>query len=396
MNGIGRMNSGVTVSPLLQGINRNSKIGETALTSDRAREIRRGLADIRQDDRKKNQNQSGAGAILSNLQSYGDSIRAQRQKSKDTSLSLKTLKYQFKDLSSKIIRSKTSANARQVAAQASREVLRLKRAKQSGEYDSEEIDAAIAHAKAMERVAKKKVKHLLEEEMAKAAGGPCDGETVEPEEEEAKEAVEEPDEEITGETGEETAGEIAEGTAAGNAAGAIGELPLSEATGAGRIEVVTEEELAELEQEMLAMIEEFTSKGASLLELGFEELGLDELNDSLEAAKGDMDPEDLKMMKIKHRNREMKDIVKADAAYLKARFEYLEKLKSAGIVPGLNLGGGGTVTTTPVVSAEAASNAVASNASAKAACIPAVTMDVTTGNAGSLGAVTGGTIDITL
>ena len=39
------------------------------------------------------------------------------------------------------------------------------------------------------------------------------------------------------------------------------------------------------------------------------------------------------MMKIKHRNKEMKDIVKADAEYLKAVFDRLEKMKSRGVVP---------------------------------------------------------------
>lgn len=53
--------------------------------------------------------------------------------------------------------------------------MRLKRQKQNSDSDSdsEEIDAAIAHAQAMERVAKKKAKHLEEEEMMKAAGGIC-------------------------------------------------------------------------------------------------------------------------------------------------------------------------------------------------------------------------------
>ena len=41
-------------------------------------------------------------------------------------------------------------------------------------YDSEEIEAAISHAKAIERVAKKKVRHLEEEELAKACGACSD------------------------------------------------------------------------------------------------------------------------------------------------------------------------------------------------------------------------------
>ena len=41
----------------------------------------------------------------------------------------------------------------------------------------------------------------------------------------------------------------------------------------------------------------------------------------------------LKMMKIKHRNKEMKDIVKADAEYLKAVFDHLEKMKDNMVIP---------------------------------------------------------------
>ena len=45
-----------------------------------------------------------------------------------------------------------------------------------------------------------------------------------------------------------------------------------------------------------------------------------------------MDPADLKEMKIKHRNREMKEIVKADNEYLKAYFKYLEKQDSTTVM----------------------------------------------------------------
>ena len=65
-----------------------------------------------------------------------------------------------------------------------------------------------------------------------------------------------------------------------------------------------------------------------------------ELADSLAAAKGDMDPEDLKMLKIKHRCKEVKEMTKADSEYLKAVFEHMEKAKSAGnIISQGNLGG---------------------------------------------------------
>lgn len=240
--------------------------------------------------------QQSGDSIFSSSQSYGESLRTQRQAAKDTSLQLKKLKYQFKNISSRILRSKTSAAARQVVGQARREVLRLKREKQSGNYDSEEIDAAIEHAKAMERVAKKKVKHLEEEEMAKVSGGPCAGNMVE----------------------EEKGDDVSD------------EASADESTD----DVLQEEELQDAQLQEEDLISEMMDDLSEGMKEMLSEMGLEELSDSLLSAKGDMDPADLKAMKIKHRNKEMKDIVKADAEYLKAVFDHLEKTKSGEAVPG--------------------------------------------------------------
>lgn len=242
-------------------------------------------------------------SIFSSSQSYGESLRTQRQAAKDTSLQLKKLKYQFKNISSRILRSKTSAAARQVVGQARREVLRLKREKQSGNYDSEEIDAAIEHAKAMERVAKKKVKHLEEEEMAKGFGGPCAGNMVEEEKD------------VSDETSrDESTDDV------------LREEELQDAQFQGEEDIT----LSNMENLTSEMMDELSEGMKEMLS----EMGLDELSDSLLSAKGDMDPADLKMMKIKHRNKEMKDIVKADAEYLKAVFDHMEKAKSGEVMPG--------------------------------------------------------------
>ena len=247
-------------------------------------------------------------SYMSNMQKYSELLRTQRTKAKDVSGKLKKLKYHYKDISSKIMRSKTSAMARQVVSQAKREVLRLKREKQSGKYDSEEIDAAIVHAKAMERIARKKVKHLEEEEMAKACGGLCadsqiSDELTEEEQEKDRTSIDELKRE---------------------------ELQQEELQKEETIEPITISEinvsvLEDLSQEL------FHEMSEELQDL-MSELGLDELNDSLLVAKRDMDPADLKEMKIKHRNREMKEIVKADNEYLKAYFKYLEKQDSTTVM----------------------------------------------------------------
>lgn len=247
-------------------------------------------------------------SIINDSQSYAETLQIQRQRASDTKLKLKKLKYQFKNLSSRILRSKTSISAKQAAGQARREFLRLKREKLRNQDDSAEMDAAIAHAKAMERIAKKKAKHLEEEELAKTTGGLCSDRIID---EEASMDDDAPEEEF-----EET------------------EFP--------------EEDISEeISMEMLyEFTEEFTEDISQILE----DLGIDELMEDITYSGEEMDPEDLKEMKIKHRNKEMKEIVKADAEYLKAIFDGLEKAKSGNTVPMATpvTGMGAAVQATPV------------------------------------------------
>lgn len=252
-------------------------------------------------------------SYMSNMQKYSELLRTQRTKAKDVSGKLKKLKYHYKDISSKIMRSKTSAMARQVVSQTKREILRLKREKQSGKYDSEEIDAAIVHAKAMERIARKKVKHLEEEEMAKACGGLCADSQIS--EEQAEEEQEKDGTSIDELKREELQHE---------------DMQQEEFLNDETIEPITISEMnvSVLEDLSQELFDEMSEELQNLMS----DLGLDELNDSLLASKRDMDPADLKEMKIKHRNREMKEIVKADNEYLKAYFKYLEKQDSTTVM----------------------------------------------------------------
>lgn len=262
-----------------------------------------------------------------NTQSYGESLRAQRQQAKDTSLSLKKLKYQFKSLSTKILRSKTSLAARQAAGQARREILRLKSQKQSGKYDNEELEAAIEHAKAMERVAKKKARHLEEEEMAKCTGGPCAGSRIEEEQlsdEETKAMEENPDDALK----HADEPELVQGQEETDKMAAPDPAMLQNYANCWSALESMEDVLSSLDEFSDEILKEFSE---SMKEL-FDEMGLDELSDSILSVEKDMDPADLKMMKIKHRNKEMKDIVRADAKYLKTVFDHLEKTRSEGTV----------------------------------------------------------------
>ena len=298
-------------------------------------DIRRMLSRNSQSTQTQAANSWGQESIVTSTLSYSESLRNQRQQTKNTTLALKKLKYQFKSISSKILRSKTSQAAKQAAGQARREIMRLKRQKQNSDSDSdsEEIDAAIAHAQAMERVAKKKAKHLEEEEMVKAAGGIWQGEKVCTDEEER-----------TSDTDQNTDPEAEE------------ELPC-EATEAQSDMDLEKYDYPQLDEfllqtsELMVEISDFTSEMMQELSDSMrdmmDEMGMDELSDTMLSVKKDIDPADLKMMKIKHRNKEMKEIVKADAEYLKAVFDRLEKMKDNPVIPsggGMSLSAGSSGT----------------------------------------------------
>ena len=291
----------------------------TIASKNSVSDIKRMLARDSRSTQTQAANSLGQESIVTSTLSYSEALRNQRQQTKNTTLALKKLKYQFKNISSKILRSKTSQAAKQAAGQARREVMRLKRQKQSGNYDDDEIQAAIDHAKAMERVAKKKAKHLEEEEMAKAAGGIWQGEKVCTDEEER---TSETDQNTDPETEEEVMREASD---------AQSDMDLEEYDDPQLDQFLLQ--TSDLMSEMSDFTSEMMQKLSDSMRDMMDELGMDELSDTVLSVKKDIDPADLKMMKIKHRNKEMKEIVKADAEYLKAVFDRLEKMKDNPVVP---------------------------------------------------------------
>lgn len=303
-------------------------------------DIRRMLSRDSQSAQTQAANSWGQDSIVTSTLSYSESLRDQRQQTKNTTLALKKLKYQFKSISSKILRSKTSQAAKQAAGQARREIMRLKRQKQNSDSDSEEIDAAIAHAQAMERVAKKKAKHLEEEEMVKAAGGIwqgdriCEEETKDVQDAEAENAQNE--EEMSAEgSADEVSGDLSAYEYAADS------YDISDYIDLGMDEFYAQagDFMSEMSDFTSEMMQEMSDSLRDLME----EMGLDVESDTVVSVNREMDPADLKMMKIKHRNKEMKDIVKADAEYLKAVFDHLEKMKDNVVIPtggGMSLSAG--------------------------------------------------------
>lgn len=196
---------------------------------------------------------------------------------KNKSTKKKRLSYSFKKVSSKILTSKTSAGASGAVREARSTVTMLKMKKRSGEYDERELRYALEHAEEMVRIAKKRRKHMEEEERAERGGMTAVEEEMERSEEEKAEEAE--------------AEEQAE---------------------------VSEEELKKLADELQQLVDE----------------SMEDMNEMMEelmgsAVGGVMDEKEVDELKKRHRLNEMRDILEADMKYLKALFDKLAKEKQA-------------------------------------------------------------------
>lgn len=214
----------------------------------------------------------------------------------------KKLQYNFKEISTRIMQARTSGNASRVLTSARSKVATLKRKLQSGDYDDQELRHAIIHAEAIARVAKKKMKHLREEENLKKQGGPCEAELEDKQENEEIDQL------------------IADGNVEDFGKDA-------------------QKELQKLKREYQKLMRE---AGQMLEESVQESGGLEELSEEItEVVSDDMDPADLELMKKKHRAKEMREIMEADMKYLKAVFDKLAKEKQENASGGTGSTGDG-------------------------------------------------------
>lgn len=215
--------------------------------------------------------------------------------SKPKEVKKKKLRYNLKEISSQILRTKTSVNARQVVSRAFSQVVLLRLKYRTGQYDEDEVRHAIEHAEQMARVAKKRMKHLQEEESAKKHGGVCQADL---------------DEETQ-------------------------EFALEEADG-GEDSGISEEELKELMQELKEEMRDMEDLAKEMSE----DLGLEELTgEVIQTVRQEMDPEDLELLKKKHRAEELREIMEADMKYLKAVFDKLAKEKQENSSGAVSLSG---------------------------------------------------------
>lgn len=230
---------------------------------------------------------------------------------------LKRLQYNMKQISAKIMRSKTSGSAKAAVISAKRKVAELKRKLKTGEYDDSALEAAIVHAMKIERVAKKHAKHIQEEEMAKK-GGICNDKLDEEREKKTDGMTQDGLEEALERyfEGSEDAGECMEEV---NAEIAREMMRRLQEQMQEEIQAQMQESMRRITQETMEAAMEETAKAG----------GFEELTESLSAVTGDMDPEDLEELKKKHRSEELKEIAEADMKYLKAMFDRLQSEKES-------------------------------------------------------------------
>ncbi|MCH5337785.1 MAG: hypothetical protein J1E03_03295 [Acetatifactor sp.] len=201
----------------------------------------------------------------------------------------KRLQYNFKAMSAQIMQAKTSGNASRVASKARREIAMLQRNMKNGEYDEDEIKNSIAHAKSLERVARKRVKHLRQEEALK--------ENQKPYLSEMEEAVED---------------------------------LFAEDMDAEEMLKLSEEELKRLMRELQEAMKEVEAEADGEIS------DLDSEDNLTEIVQENLDAMDLEQLKKKHRSDELREIMEADMKYLKALFNKLAKEKQQASIGGNN------------------------------------------------------------
>ncbi len=202
----------------------------------------------------------------------------------------KRLPYSFKEISTRLLKTKKSGNAHQVLISARQKVVSLRLMYKGGVYDDDEVFAALMHAQAIVRVAKKREKHLEEEERAEKKiekdGTFCEADL----EEKTEEAT---DKQMQKEERQQTK---------------------------AKMDMQRMQKLMEQYERMMQEAMKELERLDDMDELS-EEMGID--------GEISMDPADLDLMKKKHRADEMRAIMEADMKYLKFMFDKLEKEKQS-------------------------------------------------------------------
>lgn len=207
------------------------------------------------------------------------SVAATISFSKPNQKKTKRLNYNFKAVSAQILLSKTANSAGKAVTKARGTLAMLLRKVHSNEYDDQELEHAIIHARKMERIAKRRQRHLKQEEEIEQKG-----------------KSEESENEITEEMEDQA---------------------------------MDEEEVRISEEELQQLMDEYQELMQESMDQMVQEARMEELSEEFSEAVYEMEPEDLEKLKKKHRTDEMREIADADMKYLRAVFNKLEKERQA-------------------------------------------------------------------
>ena len=232
----------------------------------------------------------------------GVSIRADGMKirtAKKTVVKKPSIKYNYKLISASILKANTPNSANVAAMKATRKLGELLRS--TGDDDSEpDMKAAIVHVRKMILIAKRKKKHLEQEEMAKQ------GKSADEDEENTSDKLNE--QELTGQAEDA----MQDG------------LEKEQQQIADEIRQMEQDISEELADELVEIMKELASEEEKMLDDMYENLGGEDVTQ--------ISADDLEDLKRKHRSDEWRDINKADMDYLKAKFYRLQQEKSAASV----------------------------------------------------------------
>lgn len=267
----------------------------------------------------------GVNRIVKDTFAQSQATRNKRVNAKDSTNTIKQHIYNFKNISGQLARAKTSLNAKQVASKARREVVKLKQKLISGKYDEEELQVAIDHAKAMERVAKKKARHLEEEELVKITdkqGTSSEYSDIEDKLEKKQDEIYEEYDRMLRDEFDAKVDELSDNQ--------IKEIEAS-------IQEAIKDNQEMIQATMQDSFEEMTDDMMDLLFDAMEEITEDTLSQitdqMLSIADTEMTENEFKVFRLKHRTSEEKAITEADAKYLKAIFDRYQNLNKQGAMP---------------------------------------------------------------
>ena len=221
-----------------------------------------------------------------------------------------SVNYNFRSVTSKIRQAKTSASAGQAVLSAKRKIQELKRKLANSDADLDEITFALNHAKRIERVARKKQRHLeMEEQITRTQ-----------KRDERLDKTEQAAEDIAMSQRDLLEEELTDKQDAFD--------EKQTAMFAEAIEKLKETQ-PEISDDMIdsvdAMIDAMTEEEQEMLS------EMAEMLENMEILDPHMSEEELAKLKTKHRGAENKEIVKADADYWKAMMKH--NLEKANTLP---------------------------------------------------------------